>query len=91
MAASAPRFVLVDDRGTLAVVTHPGHQIPQPHTAPGRPRVPRVPEIVKIQAVGADRAHGVRPGRLPVEVPASQRPALGTGKDQRAGVSGDKD
>jgi hypothetical protein len=50
-----------------------------------------VPEIVKVQAFGADRARGVRPRRLPVEFPLSQRSALRTGKDQRTGVSGDKD
>jgi hypothetical protein len=43
----AGRLMLVDDRGALTVVTHPGHQVFEPHTAPSRPRVPRVPEIVK--------------------------------------------
>jgi len=71
----ATRLVLVDDRGTLAVVTHPRHQVFESHAAPGRPRVPRVPEIMKLQAFRADRPHSVRPGRLPVEVPAP-RPHL---------------
>ena len=67
-------FVLVDDRGALAVVAHPRHQVSKPDAAPGRPCVPRVPEIMKMQAFRADRAHSVRPGCLPVEVPAPQRP-----------------
>ena len=31
-------FVLVDDRGALAVVAHPRHQVFEPHTAPGARR-----------------------------------------------------
>ena len=78
-------FVLVDDRGALAVVAHPRHQVSESHAAPGRPRVPRVPEIMEMQAFRADRADGVRPGRLPVEVPAAQRYARGAGKTSAPG------
>ena len=84
-------FVLVDDRGALAVVAHPRHQISKPHAAPGRPGVPRMPQIMEVQALRADRAYGMRPSRLPVEVPAPQGPALGARKDQCAGISGNQD
>jgi hypothetical protein len=50
-----------------------------------------VPEIMKMQAFRADRPHSVRPGRLPVEVPAPQRYALGAREDQCTRISGDED
>jgi hypothetical protein len=75
-------FVLVDDRGALAVMAHPRHRVFEPHAARGRPRVPRVPEIMKVQAFRTDRPDGVRPGRLPVEVPTPQRDALRAREDQ---------
>jgi hypothetical protein len=50
-----------------------------------------VPEIMEMQTFRADRPHGVRPGRLPVEIPAAQRYALGAGEDQRTGLGGDED
>jgi hypothetical protein len=83
-------FVLVDDRCPLAVVTHPGHQILEARAASCGEVVPGVPEIMKVQAFGADRPDGVRPGRHLVEVDAPQRAALGTGKDDRFGLCADE-
>jgi hypothetical protein len=62
------RFMLIDDRGTLAVVAHPHHQVFEPHTTPGRPRVPRMPKVMEMQAFRTDRAHRMEPRRLPVEL-----------------------
>jgi phospholipase C len=63
------RLVLVDDRSSLAVVTHPGHQIPEAGTAGRREVVPGVPEIVKVQAFGAEPEMFGRYGvRVPVIV-----------------------
>jgi hypothetical protein len=58
-------FVLVDDRGALAVVSHPGHQIPEAGAASCGDVVPGVPEIMKVQAFGADRPDGVWPCQWP--------------------------
>lgn len=54
-------LMLVDDRGPLAVVTHPRHQVRQPGAAAGGQVVSGVPEIVKVQAFRADRADRMRP------------------------------
>lgn len=63
-------LVLVDDRGALAVVAHPGHQILQARAAGGREVVPGVPEIMKVQARrGRPRRNGYLPG-----VPVLSRP-----------------
>jgi len=43
-----------------------------------------------MEAFRADCPHGVRLGRLPVEVPAAQRYALGAWEDQRTGIGGDE-
>ena len=44
-----------------------------------------------MHAFRADRPDGVRPGRLPVEVPAAQRVRPWAGDDQRTGIGGDED
>jgi len=80
-------LMLVDDRGAFAVVAHPGHQFLQARAASCRQVVPGVPEIAKVQAFGANRADGVRPGRHLVEIAAAQRAALDPGK-LRASASG---
>jgi hypothetical protein len=49
-----------------------------------------VPEIAKVQAFGADRADGVRPGRHLVEIAAAQRAALDPGEDERLGLRADE-
>jgi hypothetical protein len=73
MARPAPRaLVLIDDRSPLAVVTHPGHQIPYACAA----CCCEVPEIMKVQTFCADRPDRVRPGRHLVEVAVSLRPPL---------------
>ena len=55
-------LMLVDHRGAFAVVAHPRHQISQARTALGRQVIARMTEIMKVQALSADCAHGVRPG-----------------------------
>jgi len=82
--------VLVDDRGTLAVVAHPRHQILQARAAGCCEVVPGVPEIMEVQALGADRPDGVRPGRHLVEVAAPKRSALDPGEDERFGLRADE-
>ena len=85
ISSSAPRArVLVDDRGPFAVVSHPGHQVPQPGAAYRRQVIPGVAKIVKVQAFGADRADRMRPGGHLVEVAPPQRPALDAGEQQGA-------
>jgi len=42
--AGAACFVLVNDRSTLAIVVHPGHQVSKPYAAPGGQGVPGVPQ-----------------------------------------------
>ena len=71
----AARLVLVDHGRALAVVAHPRHQVPQARAAGRRERVARMPQIMKMQALGADRPHRVRPGRHLVEVAPPQRAA----------------
>jgi hypothetical protein len=53
--------VLVDQRGTRAVVPHPGHEIAE--TGPGlrRQRVPGVPEVVEVQTAHTDVLGSGRP------------------------------
>ena len=59
---SALGLVLVDHRGSFAVVSHPGHQVPEPGAAVGRELVSRVPQVVEMQAGHADPLDRVRPG-----------------------------
>jgi hypothetical protein len=83
-------LVLIDDRGALAVVAHPGHQILQARAAGGREVVPGVPEIMKVQARCASRMDGVGPGRHLVEVAAPQRSTLDPREDERFGLRADE-
>src|ERR1022692_3155831 len=46
---SALSLMLVDHRGPLAVVAHPGHQVPEPGAAPGREVVTGVAKVVEMQ------------------------------------------
>ena len=82
--------MLVDDRGALAVVAHPGHQILQARAAGGCEVVPGVPKIMKVQARCANRVDGVGPGRHLVEVAAPQRSALDPGEDEGFGLRADE-
>lgn len=73
IALSAPRascLVLVDHRGPFAVVTHPGHEVPQPRAVGCREVVPGVPQIMEVQPIGADGARHVVAG------PAGQSDSL---------------
>jgi hypothetical protein len=58
----AAGFVLVDQGRTLAVMTHPSHEIPQPGAAGRRERVARMAQIVKGQTFRTDRPYRVGPG-----------------------------
>jgi hypothetical protein len=87
---SPPRLVLVDDRSALAVMTHPGHQIPETGAAGRSEVVPGVPEIVKVQAFGTYCPDFLGPSRHLVEVAAPQRPALEAGEDERFGLRAGK-
>ena len=78
--------MLIDDRGALAVVAHPGHQIFEARAAGCREVVPGVPEIVKVQAFGAGGPDGLWPGRHLVEVAAAQRTTPDPGEDERFGL-----
>jgi len=42
----AAGFMLVDHRGPVAIVPHPGHQVPERGAALGRELVPGVAEVV---------------------------------------------
>ena len=55
----AARFVLVDHGRSLAVVPHPGHEVPQPRAAGRRERVAGMPQIMEMQTFRADRPDGV--------------------------------
>ena len=70
------RSVLVDHRRTLAVVPHPGHEIPELGAAGRSERVACMAQIVKMQAFGVNRLHRLRPGRHLVEVAPPERAAL---------------
>lgn len=59
-AVSTACLVLVDHRGPFAVVTHPGHEVPQPRAVGCREVVPGVPQIMEVQPIGADGARHVR-------------------------------
>ena len=87
---SPTSLMLIDDRGALAVVAHPGHQILQARAARCREVVPGMPEIMKVQARCAYRMHGVRPGRHLVEVAAPQRSTLDPREDERLGLRADE-
>jgi hypothetical protein len=77
-------LVLVDERGAFAVVTHPGHEIPEPCAACRRKCVPSVSQVVEMQTRCSDRRDGLRPGRGAVEVAPAQRAALGAGEGECA-------
>jgi hypothetical protein len=83
-------LVLIDDRGALAVVAHPRHQILQARAAGCREVIPGMPEIMKVQARCAYRMDGVRPGGHLVEVATAQRAALDTREDERFGLRADE-
>src|SRR5262249_17299247 len=83
--------VLVDDRGPFAVVSHPGHQVPQPGAAYRRKVIPGMAKIVEMQAFRADRVDRRWPGGHLVEVAPPQRPALDAGKQQGARGRGNID
>lgn len=55
--------VLVDDRGALAAMSHPGHQIPESCTAGRCECVSRMPEVMEVQSLSADGLNCVRPAR----------------------------
>src|SRR5579875_1221864 len=78
--------VLVDQRGSLAVVPHPRHEIFEPGAADSREVVPRMPQVVEVQALRADRPDSMRPGRHLVEVVTAQRRALLAGEHQAIGT-----
>src|SRR5262249_37009189 len=61
-------LVLVDERGTFAVVPHPGHQVPQARATGRCECVPSVPQGMEMQVRGPGRGDGLRPGRGAVEV-----------------------
>ena len=58
----AAGFVLVDHRGPVAVVPHPGHQVTERGAALGRKLVPGVAEVVDVKARHTDRFDRLRPG-----------------------------
>jgi hypothetical protein len=84
-------LVLVDQRGTLAVVAHPCHEISQPRSAGRGEVVAGVPQIMEVQPLHTDGPHRVRPGRHPVEVAPPQRAAHRAGEDQCSGLVLDED
>jgi hypothetical protein len=73
---SGSSCVLVDHRGQVAVVPHPGHQVPERGAALRRELVARVSEIVEVQARHADGRDGVRPAGHLVEVARRIGPPL---------------
>jgi hypothetical protein len=87
---SATRLMLVDQRGTLAIVPHPCHQIPQASTTVRRELVTRMPQVMDVQARGPDRRHRVRPPRHLVEVTAPQRHTPLAREDERTGLIPDE-
>jgi hypothetical protein len=82
----APGLMLVDDRGSLAIVTHPGHQISQPGPAGRRPGIPDMAQVMKVQTGHTDGGHSLRPVRLAIEVASAQRSALRPGKTSAPGA-----
>jgi hypothetical protein len=50
----AADLVLVDEGCPLAVVPHPGHEVPQARSAGRCEVVAGVPQVVEVQALGAD-------------------------------------
>ncbi len=72
---SAARLMLVDHGRAPAVMAHPRHQVAQPRAAGRRELVSGMAEIVKVQSLGADRLHRMRPGGHLVEVAPPQRVA----------------
>ncbi len=83
---SALGLVLVDHRGSFAVVPHPGHQVPEPYAAVGGELIPGVAQIMEIQAGHAYRRDRVWPCGHLVEVAPPQRTTLGIREDERARV-----
>jgi hypothetical protein len=81
--------MLVDHRGTLAVVPHPRHQVAQPGATAEPPGGSRYAEIMKVQAASADRPDGISSGRHLVEIAAAHRPALHSREQQSARLGSD--
>ena len=67
---SASCRVLVDQRGTFALVPHPRHQVLKSRAAVGRELVTRMPQVMNMEASSPDRFHRMRPARHLVEVTA---------------------
>lgn len=82
LAVGPLRGVLVDQRGTHAVVAHPGHQVTQRGTAQRSERVAGVPQIVEVQTRRTDRSHRLGPTDATVEIAALQRATLVTREHQ---------
>ena len=82
--------MLVDQGGTLAVVSHPRHQVLKPRPAGCREMVTSVPQVVEVQALHADRLGRMWPAGHLVEVAAPQRATHLARKDQRGRLIGDE-
>jgi hypothetical protein len=57
--------VQVDERGAFAVVSHPGHEFLEVRARVGSELVSGVPQIVKVDALQADRGQGRKPDAIP--------------------------
>lgn len=69
-------LVLVDQRGSLAVVPHPRHEVPQFRVAGRGEGVARMAQIMEVKALRGDWPHRLWPRRHLVEAPRLRSPSL---------------
>jgi hypothetical protein len=90
-------LMLVDHRGAFAVVSHAGYQVAEPGTANGGEVVASVAQVVKVQALGLERAGQKTPDRrtaygppplIKSAVPFARGDRLGEGSRRRSRITG---
>ena len=81
----AARLVLVDQRGPLAVMPHPGHQILDPRAARSSKGVTGMAKVVEVQTLRTDRHRRMRPPRHLAEIAPPYWHPTDPREHQRAG------
>lgn len=85
-----PVGVLIDQRGTRAVVPHPRHDVAQARPrCPGRERVAGMPQVVKVQSRNTHDGDRLGPLNQLVEVAAPEVPAALASEHERFGCLAD--
>ena len=83
----AAGLVLVDQGRTLAVMTHPRHEIPQPGTAGGRERVACMAQIVEVHVLTPIERTANDQADIRLKLPRRSGPPITPGNTSAPGSS----